>query len=494
MSKNAPPRRLLDSALSRIGVGIAVSAVVLTAVFSILVFENQLGLIGENALLRSVQVGLQLQRRVEAAASSGWTRGMEVVQEEARALDLKRLRVFSSTGDLLYAFEPPRVQGASGAQGKGAARGAADGQGGQASQRTPAPQPGQASLPAPGSPGSPGSQPGQATQAAQTSQGSLPALGAQDASRRDFQNQLFTHSLDIPKRTIDLYIPFSATGSEDGVISVELGIGYIDTAIRNLRRQALALAAVVIALHGLLALGAYLLLVRPLYRLVQATQAVAGGQYNLTLPRSSTYEMATLVDSFLTMSRSVGQAQQTARASNPLTGLPGNVEIERHILERLQSGLPFAVLYCDLDNFKAYNDCYGFSRGDDVILYTRDCLGKAAAIAPAGCFVGHQGGDDFVAVCSHDDWERVASSFVALFDHGIQRFYNEADRARGFILSKDRQDREKTFPMMSVSVAAVSSQNRRFDSFGEIVAKVSEVKRMVKGKSGSGYAIDRRGE
>jgi diguanylate cyclase (GGDEF)-like protein len=190
----------------------------------------------------------------------------------------------------------------------------------------------------------------------------------------------------------------------------------------------------------------------------------------------------------------VGEMQQSARAANPLTGLPGNVEIERHILDRLASGVQFAVLYCDLDNFKAYNDCYGFARGDQVILYTRDCLTKAAETAASPCFVGHQGGDDFVVVCTHEDWERVASSFVALFDHGIGRFYNEADRARGFIQSKDRQDREQRFALMTVSVAAVSNQSRRFDSFGQIVATVSEVKRLVKGMTGSSYAMDRRGE
>ena len=311
---------------------------------------------------------------------------------------------------------------------------------------------------------------------------------------RDFQNKLFTHTLDVDKRIVELHAPFSGGASEGGVVAVDLGIGSIDDAVGRLRRQAFWLAGIVLLAHSLLALGAWALLVRPLYRILQATQAVAGGRYDLVLPRGTTYEMATLVDSFLGMSRSVGERQQSARSANPLTGLPGNVEIERHILERLQSGAPFAVLYCDLDNFKAYNDCYGFARGDDVILYTRDCLTRAAATAPSGCFVGHQGGDDFVVVCGAEDWERVASSFVALFDHGIGRFYNEADRSRGYILSRDRQDREQTFPLMTVSVAAASNQQRRFQSYGEIVAVVSEVKRMVKGKSGSGYAIDRRGE
>jgi len=431
----------LDSALSRIGVGIAASAVLLTSVFVVLVFENELDLISENALLRSVRVGLQLQLRVESTASSGadWAHGLEAISDEAGALDLRRLTVFSSTGEVLYSIDPARKP--------------------------------------------------------RTSVASIAELRAihRAITSRDFQNKLFTHSLDVEKRSIELHVPFSGGATGGGVIAVELGIGYIDAAIGNLRRQAIALAGFVALLHGLLAVAAHLLLVRPLNRIVQATQAVAGGKYNLVLPRGGTYEMATLVDSFMRMGRAVGEMQQSARAANPLTGLPGNVEIERHILEQLGSKVPFAVLYCDLDSFKAYNDCYGFARGDEVLLYTRDCLTKAAGGAASGCFVGHQGGDDFVAVCRHADWEGVASSFVELFDNGIGAFYNDADRVRGYILSKNRQDREQRFPLMSVSVAAASNQNRRFESFGEVVAVVAEVKRMLKGRPGSGYAMDRRG-
>ncbi len=442
MSQSKPRRRLLDSALSRIAAGIAVSAVVLSVVFSLLVFENQLDLIAENVLLNSMRTAMHLQRRVESAAraGAGWASGLADLEGEAGELELKRLTVFSPTGDVLHSLDRERSTGAGVA--------------------------------------------------------SVVELRAihRALTSRDFQNRLFTHSLDVDKRIIELHVPFSGRASEGGVVAIELGIGYIDEAIGNLRRQAFALTAFVLLLHGLLAVGAWLWLVRPLYRIVQATQAVAGGRFDLVLPPGSTYEMATLVDSFLDMSRSVGRMQQSARSANPLTGLPGNVEIERHILERLQSGAPFAVLYCDLDNFKAYNDCYGFARGDEVILYTRDCLQKAAAAVGEGCFVGHQGGDDFVVVCRAADWERMASSFVTLFDDGIGAFYSEADRARGGIVSKDRQEQERTFPLMSVSVAAVSNERRRFESFGEIVAVVSEVKHMVKSRAGSAYAIDRRSE
>ncbi len=388
------PRRFLDSELSRVGAGIAVSAVTLIAVFSILVFENQLDLIAENALLRGVRVAMQIQHRVESAAAAGaqWGPALADLSGEAGSLDLKRLTVFSSAGAVLYSLDPARK--------------------------------------------------------AEAPVATVPELRAihRAVTSRDFQNKLYTHTLDVDKRVIELHLPFSIGQGDEGVVAVELGIGYIDAAIGGVRRQALLLAVVVLLVHGLLAVAAYILLVKPLYRIVQATQAVAGGRLDLKLPRGTTYEMATLVDSFMGMTRSVGEMQQSARSANPLTGLPGNVEIERHILERLKSGSAFAVLYCDLDNFKAYNDCYGFARGDDVILYTRDCLTKAAATAPSDCFVGHQGGDDFVVVCRAEDWEQVASSFVALFDHGIGRFYNETDRARGFILSHDRRDPRADLP------------------------------------------------
>ena len=99
----------------------------------------------------------------------------------------------------------------------------------------------------------------------------------------------------------------------------------------------------------------------------------------------------------------------------------------------MSTGEYFSVLYCDLDSFKAYNDKYGFNRGDQVILFTRDCLLRTADdVAPDECFVGHQGGDDFVVACRYQDWESFAAGFVARFDNGIRDFYDSVDQERGF--------------------------------------------------------------
>jgi diguanylate cyclase (GGDEF)-like protein len=251
----------------------------------------------------------------------------------------------------------------------------------------------------------------------------------------------------------------------------------------------------VIALHGILALMAYRLFVRPLNGLAEATRAIAAGRLDFDLPTGRTDEFGRLAESFQQMSYAVRQMQDSARAANPLSGLPGNVEIEKHVRERMKSSEGFCVLYCDLDNFKAYNDIYGFARGDEIILYTRDCIVTASQVATSHkCFLGHEGGDDYVAVCDYADWERFAGTVVALFDQGIRQFYNQVDQDRGYIEARDRQGRLRRYPMMSVSIAVVTNNHREFHNFGEIVKVAAEMKAVVKGKPGSAYAIDRRRE
>jgi GGDEF domain-containing protein len=182
-----------------------------------------------------------------------------------------------------------------------------------------------------------------------------------------------------------------------------------------------------------------------------------------------------------------------ARGANPLTGLPGNLAIAKFIDDSLNAGRVICVLYCDLDNFKAYNDKYGFTKGDEAILYTRDCL---VAIAKRkdmkDVFIGHEGGDDFVVVCEFPYWEEYAKSFITLFDRGIYQFYNSVDARNGFIESINRRGERQRFPLMSVSVAVVSNRQRPFRRHAEMIQVAAEVKKYVKSIDGSCYAIDRR--
>jgi diguanylate cyclase (GGDEF)-like protein len=180
--------------------------------------------------------------------------------------------------------------------------------------------------------------------------------------------------------------------------------------------------------------------------------------------------------------------------SNPLTHLPGNNKIQEMINRKMQSGEFFAVAYTDLDNFKAYNDKYGFKKGDDVILFTASIINKAVkTCGRPKDFVGHIGGDDFVVVSTPDLIQKIGNEIIRLLDSGIRRYYNKADREQGFIVTKDRLGVAQKFPLISISIAVVNNLRHTFTNIGEIVKIVTELKKFAKQKEGSFLAIDKRG-
>ncbi|MDR1571385.1 MAG: response regulator [Clostridiales Family XIII bacterium] len=183
------------------------------------------------------------------------------------------------------------------------------------------------------------------------------------------------------------------------------------------------------------------------------------------------------------------------RNANPLTGLSGNIEIQREFASRLSRGLKFAVGYVDLDNFKAYNDAYGFSRGDTAIVMTADILKDQAAMwGNDDDFVGHIGGDDFIIVSTPDRIERICSEAIAAFDERVLELYNERDRRNGYIKTVNRRDDIEIFPLMTVSIAVVTNQYRELKGHVDIGDIASEIKKKLKAMPGSNYFVDRRTE
>ncbi len=192
--------------------------------------------------------------------------------------------------------------------------------------------------------------------------------------------------------------------------------------------------------------------------------------------------------------RGVLRRAKEMRAQSPLTALPGNVRIEEEIERRVRSGEPFAILYSDLDHFKAYNDHYGFLRGDRVIQFTARLIQETALeVGGEGTFVGHVGGDDFVITCAAEQAEAIARAIVDRFDREIPDHYDPTDRARGFIEVVDRRGETQRFPILSISIGIASSARRRFSHFAEAVAVATEMKAYTKGERGSSFAVDRRG-
>lgn len=181
------------------------------------------------------------------------------------------------------------------------------------------------------------------------------------------------------------------------------------------------------------------------------------------------------------------------RRISPLTGLPGNVQIHAELKKRIVKKESFSVLYLDLDNFKAYNDEYGFLKGDEVIKYTANVITKCIHndFNQIG-FVGHIGGDDFIAVVPYKDTEALCQQIIARFDKGIKSFYNEADIENGYIEIANRKGIVEKFPLVSISIAVVVADKNRFDNILEIGDVSAQVKHAVKSVLGSSYAIDRR--
>lgn len=183
------------------------------------------------------------------------------------------------------------------------------------------------------------------------------------------------------------------------------------------------------------------------------------------------------------------------RNANPLTGLNGNLEIERDVTSRITRGLSFAVIYVDLDNFKAYNDVYGFSNGDRIIVLTADILKDQVGLwGNSDDFVGHIGGDDYIMVSTPDKAEKICQEVIAEFDEKVLNFYNEEDRERGVITTKNRKGEVDTFPLMSISLAIVTNERREINNYVEVGDIASDVKKKLKTMPGSNCFVDRRAD
>ncbi len=183
------------------------------------------------------------------------------------------------------------------------------------------------------------------------------------------------------------------------------------------------------------------------------------------------------------------------RYASPLTGLNGNIEIQTEINHRLANNMNIAIIYGDLDNFKAYNDVYGFAKGDSVIRLTADIFRDAVQQAGnVNDFIGHIGGDDFIIITSWDKYEVVCQYIMDEFDKKIVYLYNETDRKNKFITTKNRLRQIKKFPLVSISLAVITNDSKKYESHLQIAEVAAEVKKYVKSIKGSNYYRDRRME
>lgn len=189
----------------------------------------------------------------------------------------------------------------------------------------------------------------------------------------------------------------------------------------------------------------------------------------------------------------IKRAQYSSYAS-PLTGLPGGRIIEEALKDKLKKRICFSFGYVDIDNFKSFNDVYGYLKGDSVIMQTAYMLYTAIKrFGNKDDFIGHIGGDDFVFITTPDEYKQICQNFILMFDRIIPFHYSPEDRKRMFIITQDRTHKVKRISLMSVSIAVVNKRNHSESvNLIKISEKVAEIKQYLKKIPGSKFMAERR--
>lgn len=175
-----------------------------------------------------------------------------------------------------------------------------------------------------------------------------------------------------------------------------------------------------------------------------------------------------------------------AKCSNPLTGLPGNTEIQNLISSKMVGAQPFSMIYIDIDNFKPYNDAYGFTMGDQMIITLGNILKDCAENRE---FVGHIGGDDFVIISNRHRSEAFCQTILDLFSAQTKSLYTQEDIEKGFIVSRNRNGFTDTFPLATISIAVVTNRFNQYSSLSELSKVIAHTKKLAKMENGNSVVV-----
>ena len=181
------------------------------------------------------------------------------------------------------------------------------------------------------------------------------------------------------------------------------------------------------------------------------------------------------------------QQLQAAKHSNPLTLLPGNAVIRDTIDRLIDKGRRFVVCYADLDGFKPYNDRYGYAQGDQVLLHVSNLLKEA--FSKRLDMVGHVGGDDFLIVMRSADWRQRAAKLLDNFARSVSQFYSTEDVARGSMQGQDRNGETRSYPLLSLALAALDSETLGATSADSIAHLLAHVKQLAKQRAGNSFIL-----
>ena len=230
-------------------------------------------------------------------------------------------------------------------------------------------------------------------------------------------------------------------------------------------------------------------------KLQRATHRIADGDFDHDPGIPPGDEIGSLAQDFSRMAERLKELEQISLDASPLTRLPGNIAIEDSLNRRMREQSRFVMCYMDLDNFKSYNDRYGYIKASELLKDTGRLIHNVVKrLDDPEAFVGHIGGDDFVAIVSADRAESACREIIADFDAMIPEHYSDEDRNAGAINGIDRYGVPRIFPLVSISIAALVCHPGDYVSAAEIATAAAEVKDHVKCSSGSNYIIVREAE
>jgi GGDEF domain-containing protein len=230
-----------------------------------------------------------------------------------------------------------------------------------------------------------------------------------------------------------------------------------------------------------------------LNKLSIATRQIAEGNFDYDPEIRTQDEIGSLAAAFLDMGKRLKKLEEMYLDASPLTRLPGGIAIENVLKKRIEAKQPLAFCMIDLDNFKSFNDRYGYAQGSELLKETAHIIeGAVRTKGVVEDFIGHVGGDDFVMITTPDRMRAICEEIIANFDRRMPDFYEEKDRKNGYILGKTRQGVEMKFPIITISIAIVTNEHRQISSPLEASEIAAELKDYAKTLPKSIYVIDKR--
>lgn len=299
--------------------------------------------------------------------------------------------------------------------------------------------------------------------------------------------------VDKTLKLISIYIPIKSKEQTHFLVRAFFPLGDMDAALRQVYQPAITVGVLLVIINIFLAISFARLIIKPIHIFNDAAKQIASGRLDLRVGISTNDELEELSNTFNYMTGELARMKAKAENANPLTKLPGNIVIMEEVEKKIKEDKKFTVIYCDLDNFKAFNDKYGIHKGDEAIMMTGEIFKEAVkAKGVTGDFIGHEGGDDFLLVTEPERAQNIADYITSTFDKKVRALYDQEDLTRGHIVAHARDGSIQQFPIMSISLAGITNAHRPITAYAEVTNIAAEVKKKAKKTSGSCFVLDQR--